>query len=158
MTRFRTALAASAGALALSVTPVALGAPGDAPRGCKSFEATLSQHLNAIGDRDLAALEPTVDDSVTLIFPSGRIRDGKEAFMAFHEAWFADLTWRQPVEVIRTNVQGCKTAWVLVDYHYQDLDDAGNVISDSHAMFALTWTFKQGRWVVIADQNTPLAS
>lgn len=158
----RVATGASILGLALAMSPALMSVPAQAngsAKGCeKKFDATLAQHLGAIDNRDLAALDPTVDESMTLIFPSGSIRDGKAAFMAFHEGWFADPNWRQPATVIRKNVQGCATAWVLVDYRYEALNPDGTVASSSHNMFALTWTFKHGRWVAIADQNTKLPS
>ncbi|KGN37911.1 YybH family protein [Knoellia subterranea] len=161
----RTTLAASAAALtatalAAVAVPVAnAGSTSTGAAGCEAaFHRTLQTHLDAITNRDLAALEPTVGESMTLIFPSGSIRRGKDAFMAFHEGWFADPNWRQPYTVTDVTVEGCRTAWALVDYRYQSLDDAGNVESESHNMFALTWTFDKGRWVAIADQNTKLPS
>jgi len=161
----RTTLAASAAALTVAGLGIA-GLPGATASdtgwghsGCEtSFHKTLATHLDAITNRDLEALEPTVGESMTLIFPSGSIRRGKEAFMAFHEGWFADPNWRQPYTVTDVTVEGCKTAWALVDYRYESLADDGTVESSSHNMFALTWTFQHGRWVAIADQNTKLAS
>ncbi|MCE1177592.1 MAG: nuclear transport factor 2 family protein [Micrococcales bacterium] len=105
----------------------------------------------------MAKLEPTIDEDVVLIFPSGNTRYGKDAFMAFHKSWFASsTTWTQDNTVIHTDVEGCKTAWASVDYVYKEYDAAGNVTSTSHALFALTWTRDKGKWVVIADQNTRL--
>ena len=161
----RTTLAATAAALTvagLGAAAVPGASAGDAAHGapgCEaSFHKTLQTHLDAITNRDLDALEPTVGESMTLIFPSGSIRRGKDAFMAFHEGWFADPNWRQPYTVTDVTVEGCRTAWALVDYHYESLADDGTVESSSHNMFALTWTFQQGRWVAIADQNTKLPS
>lgn len=126
-------------------------------KGCaRQFRATLAQHLGAIGNRDLQALRPTVDSSVVLIFPSGSIRRGKAEFMQFHKDWFADPNWIQPYKLTDVNIQGCKTAWALVDYTFITLDDDGNEVSRSHNMFSLTWTRKGGQWLVISDQNTKL--
>jgi ketosteroid isomerase-like protein len=161
----RTTLAASAAALtvaglgALAVPSASAGDETAGARGCEaSFQKTLRTHLDAISNRDLEALEPTVGESMTLIFPSGSIRRGKDAFMAFHESWFADPNWRQPYTVTDVTVEGCNTAWALVDYRYESLNEDGTVKSSSHNMFALTWTFQRGRWVAIADQNTRLPS
>ena len=159
----RTTLAAAAAAITaagLGAVAVPVANAGDSVsggKGCeKRFRATLQTHLDAITNRDLEALEPTVADSMVLIFPSGSIRRGKEAFMDFHQGWFADPNWRQPYTVTDVTIEGCNTAWALVDYRYQTLDDDGNVVSESHNMFSLTWTFKKGRWQAIADQNTRL--
>lgn len=165
----RTTIAASAAvltaaALATASAPVAAADTGwDFARGpekacAAKFDRTLKTHLDAITHRNLKALEPTVGESMTLIFPSGSIRRGKDAFMAFHEGWFADPNWRQPYTVTDVTVEGCQTAWALVDYRFEELDDAGNVVSSSHNMFALTWTYDRGRWLAIADQNTKLPS
>lgn len=126
--------------------------------GCeKQFEKALDTHLTAIDERDLEALAPTVDEDVVLIFPSGRTLYGKEAFMDFHEGWFASSTpWTQDNTVTHTNVEGCRTAWSSVDYVYRTYDADGNVVTESHNMFALTWTRDRGQWVVVADQNTKL--
>lgn len=167
----RTTVAAAAavlGTAALAGTGITAAAASDtgwgriAPsqeRGCeRMFHETLQTHLDAITNRDLEALEPTVGESMTLIFPSGSIRRGKDAFMAFHEGWFQDPNWQQPYTVTDVTVEGCRTAWALVDYRYESLADDGTVESSSHNMFALTWTFDGGRWLAIADQNTRLPS
>lgn len=133
------------------------GGPAPRARACeRSLRATLQTHLDAITERDLAALAPTVHDDMVLIFPSGSMRVGKEAFMDFHRDWFADPLWAEPYEIADVNVFGCQSAWTLIDYRYQELNEAGEVIDSSHAYFSLTWTRERGRWLAVADQNTPL--
>ena len=163
--RARTALAATAAAattaaMAAAYIPSATaGSESTGAKGCEAkFLRALDTHLQAVANRDLEALEPTVDESMVLIFPNGSIVRGKDGFMDFHEEWFADPNWRQPYTVTDVNVQGCKTAWALIDYRYESLNPDGSVESTSHNMFALTWTFKKGTWVAIADQNTRLPS
>jgi uncharacterized protein (TIGR02246 family) len=119
----------------------------------RTFLRTLDRHLKAVADRDLEALAPTIDRSMTLILPDGVVLRGKDAFLDFHREWFADPHWQQKATVTDVNLQRA-TAWVLVDYQYETLAPDGGVVATSHAVFALTWTYKHGRWVAVADQNT----
>lgn len=119
-----------------------------------AFLRTLDRHLKAVAERDLDALAPTVDRSITLILPDGIVLRGKEAFLDFHREWFADPLWRQKTTVTDMNVQRGTTAWVLVECRTETLHPDGSVAAASQAMFALTWTYKHGRWVAVADQNT----
>ena len=160
-----TTLAASLSLAALTAVPVAAspggaGAPSTVEgqaTGCeRQFQDALDTHLTALDERDLDTLASTIDEDVVLIFPSGTTLYGKDAFMNFHTDWFASEGWTQDNTVVHTNVEGCKTAWASVDYVYRTYDESGTVTSESHNLFALTWTRDRGQWVVVADQNTAL--
>jgi uncharacterized protein (TIGR02246 family) len=165
MNRTRTALAAASALAAAVVVGVPATASSDGATttakaaGCeRSLRATLATHLQSVQDRDLQAMAPTVDERVTLIFPSGTVLRGKDAFLGFHEEWFADPTWRQDATVTDVNVWGCSTAWALIRYQMVQLNPDGTETKGTPSYFALSWTRERGRWQVVADQNTAIRS
>jgi uncharacterized protein (TIGR02246 family) len=94
---------------------------------------------------------------VVLILPDGTVLDGKAAVVELHREMFADDSWTQERTVRRVMVAG-STGWVLIEYRFVVVDGDGKVVSDSRAYFTLTYASVDGRWLVVADQNTRLPS
>jgi uncharacterized protein (TIGR02246 family) len=113
------------------------------------FEPALAAHLAAIPARDLPALLATVAEEVTLILPSGKLVEGKAAFRALHEEWFAERGWTMSFKELRRTVTR-DLALVLVETDYREGDQrARNYLT-------LVWKRIGNRWLLVHDQNTRL--
>ncbi|MEV0131601.1 nuclear transport factor 2 family protein [Dactylosporangium sp. NPDC050688] len=119
------------------------------------LDEALEEHLSALERKDLDAYAATLADEVVLILPDGTVLDGKAAVVELHREMFADDSWTQERTVRRVMVAG-STGWVLIEYRFVVVDSDGKVVSDSRAYFTLTYASVDGRWLVIADQNTRL--
>jgi ketosteroid isomerase-like protein len=132
---------------------LALAACGGAPTPDPDFEETLAAHIQAIQNRDLAALEATITagDELILIFPGGQRTTTREEYMAFHREWFASDTWTMNFERLGV-VEGRDFAIAMVRTVYEDVRDGERVQSQS--WLTLTFRKENGRWALYHDQNT----
>lgn len=121
------------------------------------LDEALEEHLSALERKDLDAYAATLADEVVLILPDGTVLDGKAAVVELHREMFADDSWTQERTVRRVLSAG-STGWVLIEYRFVVVDGDGTVVSDSRAYFTLTYALVDGRWLVVADQNTRLPS
>lgn len=135
-------------ALALALAGCAGAPTPDAP-----FEETLAAHIQAIQNRDLAALEATItaDDELVLIFPGGQRTTTREEYLAFHREWFASDTWTMSFERVGV-IEGRDFAVAMVRTLYEDVQDGVPVQSRSWP--TLTFRNENGRWALFHDQNT----
>lgn len=118
-----------------------------------AFKAVLAKHLHAITERNLPNIAATVADSVTLIFPDGEVLKSRQKFIAFHEEWFKDTTWKMTTEVVR--VTESKTlAYALVKYRYEKQNENGTAPSSSETYLLLIFEKQTGGWKLLHDQNT----
>ncbi|MEU0561215.1 nuclear transport factor 2 family protein [Dactylosporangium sp. NPDC006015] len=119
------------------------------------LERALEEHLGALERKDLAAYAATLAEEVVLILPNGTVVDGRAAMVEFHREMFADDTWTQERTVRKVTLAG-STGWVLIEYLWTTVDATGAVESQTRAYFTLTYALVDGRWLVVADQNTRL--
>ncbi|GAB3845796.1 YybH family protein [Micromonospora andamanensis] len=113
----------------------------------------LEEHLSALQHKDIDGYAATLADEVVLILPDGRVLDGKPAVVGLHREMFDDDSWTQTRTVRRVMTTG-STGWALVEYRFVTVDADGRTVSDTQAYFALTYALVDGRWLVVADQNT----
>lgn len=122
-----------------------------------TFRETLDRHLRAIRDRDLPGLVETLPtDELTLITSDGRLVRAVSEFIAMHRGWFAETTWTlhaEPISVVETPQMGL----ALLRLTYRDRPPDRPVIEEA-SYLSLVFAFREGRWVMIHDQNTPIRS
>ena len=140
--------------LSIAIVAVTIACGGEKKeRFYNSFERTLSIHLDAILASDLAALAPTVADSVTLIGPDGSKMTSKESFMKLHENWFKRTNWKW--ERVEMKTQSTDSlGYALIQYKYSERDSLGAVTFQNQNHLVLIFrNFRQG-WQLVHDQNT----
>lgn len=121
----------------------------------KSFDKTLKIHLDAIRQGNLAALDPTVADSVTLISPSGEIMKTKKAFMKLHEEWFKLKNWEWSATMIKTKSND-SLGYTSLQYTFTLKDPRGkNLVTNKNYLLLIFKNSKYG-WQLVHDQNTPI--
>ena len=117
--------------------------------GNPEFREAVGRHLLAIEKRDLAALAGTVaPDSLVLITAEGRLVRTTEEFLAMHREWFAMEDWTlqaKPVEFIEAPELG--VAVMNLDYR-----EPGK---RQESQLTLVFERRDGRWLMVLDQNTP---
>ena len=91
------------------------------------------------------------DDAVT-VFSSGAVRYGIDAIMQALASHFSgrEAIWEW-TELSRS-VNGCKTAYILYETHYR----IPRINLDIHALTGVTYTYRHGLWLAVADQGTLL--
>lgn len=117
-----------------------------------NLDATVATHLAAVADRDLTTFAATIDDSVTVVLPHGRMLSGRAEVEEFHRDWFADPDWTLKPTVIRSDTLG-DTGIVVCDVEYGDLDAQGEPYAKK---YLLSLVFHRGAdgWRLVHDQNT----
>ena len=120
-----------------------------------SFREALGRHLLAIEERDLDALADTVaDDEILLVMSDGRLVRSKKEFLEAHRGWFAMKNWRlevKPVQIIDTPALG--VALLQLDYRETP---PGKPPTRQESMLTLVFQQRNGKWVMVLDQNTPV--
>ena len=119
-----------------------------------SFREALGRHLLAIEDRDLDALADTVaDDEILLVMSDGKLVRSKKEFLEAHRGWFAMKNWRlevKPVQIIDTPALGV----ALLQLEYRETPP-GKPPTRQESMLTLVFQQRNGKWVMVLDQNTP---
>jgi uncharacterized protein (TIGR02246 family) len=118
------------------------------------FREALGRHLLAIEDRDLDALADTVaDDEILLVMSDGKLVRSKKEFLEAHRGWFAMKHWRlevKPVQIIDTPALGV----ALFQLEYRETPP-GKPPTRQESMLTLVFQPRNGKWVMVLDQNTP---
>ena len=111
-----------------------------------AFDAALDRYIAALDDRDLVTLGAAIIDNIAFVESNGARLMGREAFLSLHRKMFADGDQR-PQRVRRDSRSVAQTGWALIEYG-----------SPQHgwAFLGLTFALVDGRWLVVAGQNTPL--
>jgi len=115
-----------------------------------NFRETLGRHLLAIETRDLETLAATVGDPLILITADGGLKRSKAEFVEAHRGWFAMRNWTlaaKPVEIYENG--GLGVAVMHLDYR----EDAKR----SESYLTLVFEHRDGEWLMVQDQNTPVA-
>jgi len=119
-----------------------------------SFREALGRHLLAIEERDLDALADTVaDDEILLVMSDGKLVRSKKEFLEAHRGWFAMKNWRlevKPVQIIDTPALGV----ALFQLEYRETPP-GKPPTRQESMLTLVFQQRNGKWVMVLDQNTP---
>ena len=116
-----------------------------------TLRETLRRHLQAIQERDLEALADTVaGDSLVLIMADGKLARSAAEFLEAHRGWFAMQDWTlqaSEVEVFESADLG--VAVLRLDYREPPA-------THSRSYLTLVFQNRNGRWVMVQDQNTPI--
>lgn len=120
-----------------------------------TFQDALTAHLQAVQQRNIKALEPTVAENVTVIDPNGTRSDGKKEFMHFHTNWFAQTNWQRNDTILTTSVSD-SIGYTLIQYQYIQKDTSGNLEFQLHAYQILIFENSSAGWQLIFDQNTAI--
>ena len=120
-----------------------------------SFREALGRHLLAIEERDLDALADTVaDEEILLVMSDGKLVRSKKEFLEAHRGWFAMKNWRlevKPVQIIDTPALGV----ALFQLEYRETPP-GKPPTRQESMLTLVFQQRNGKWVMVLDQNTPV--
>jgi uncharacterized protein (TIGR02246 family) len=120
-----------------------------------SFREALGRHLLAIEDRDLDALADTVSDSeILLVMSDGKLVRTKKEFLEAHRGWFAMKNWRlevKPVQLFDTPQLGV----AMFHLEYRETPP-GKPPTRQESMLTLAFQPRNGKWVMVLDQNTPI--
>jgi len=149
-----TALAALVAAAAFTV-PIAAsaGASGREHHGCtRQFDRAVHAYVDTTDRRDARGFNALLEGGVTVVFGTGDILYGKPDSAAFIDDFFADPSWTQSFQTLRTYPVGCATAFVLFDSIYTE----PNV--RKHFLIGVSWTWEHGRWLVTHNQDSELKS
>jgi uncharacterized protein (TIGR02246 family) len=117
-----------------------------------SLSEAAEAHLAAVTGRDLQAYLATVHEDVSLILPNGKLIAGRDAVVAFHADWFGDPDWSWKLTPVRYAEAGdAGLAVYAVEYH--DVDGEGRPYTMAYVL-TLTFTRRDGTWLLLHDQNT----
>lgn len=115
------------------------------------FREALGRHLLAIETRDLDTLAATVaPEELVLVTAEGRLVTRTEEFLAMHRAWFATKGWTleaKPVHFFENDTLG--VAVLHLDYR-----EPPSTRTESY--LTLVFERRDGRWLMVQDQNTPI--
>lgn len=87
-----------------------------------AFDAALTKHVNAIGDKDLETLSSTLSPNgeMQLILDQMEIIETVDGFMKFHETWFQDTTvWSMESKILNSTV-GSEIGFGVVESIYRE--------------------------------------
>jgi uncharacterized protein (TIGR02246 family) len=116
-----------------------------------SFRDTLRRHLRAIQERDLEALAATVaPDRLLLIMADGKLVRSTEEFLEAHRGWFAMTNWTLGVEEV-ASFEGADLAVALLRLDYREPPQMR-----SESYLTLVFKRREGTWLMVQDQNTPI--
>lgn len=119
-----------------------------------TFHDALELHLKAIQARDLEALADTVDpEEVVLVNAAGEICTRPARFLDLHRDWFASDNWTLDAEVLHVR-EGSDLATCLLWLDYREDREDGPFREES--VLSLVFQRRNGRWLMVQDQNTPV--
>jgi uncharacterized protein (TIGR02246 family) len=120
-----------------------------------TFSQTLEKHLKAIQKRDLSALVETLPpDRLTLIMADGRLVDSTQEFIELHRDWFRSQTWTIAIEPVNVT-ESADLAVATLHLDYRDRSPDGQATRQT-SYLTLVFARRDGQWVMIQDQNTPI--
>jgi uncharacterized protein (TIGR02246 family) len=116
-----------------------------------SFRQTLARHLEAIQERDLAKLADTVaPERLVLIMADGKLARSTAEFLEAHRGWFAMPGWTLATQEI-ASFESADLAVAVLRLDYRAPPDV-----HSESYLTLVFERRDGRWLMVQDQNTPI--
>jgi hypothetical protein len=120
-----------------------------------TFRDTLDRHVRAIRERDLPGLIETLPaGELTLITSDGRLVRNAAEFVEMHRGWFAETTWSLDAEVVSL-VESPEIGVAVLRLDYRDAAP-GRAPLREESYLSLVFALRDGRWVMVQDQNTPI--
>ena len=150
----RALIATGLGVLALS--SVSASPQPDEPlvaAGCaRQFEMAQRVDMESFRDYDAETFKAGHHPDAVTVFASGAVRVGIDAIMEALRSHFenreAVWAWTERYRI----VDGCKSAFILYETTY-DIASSG---FHQRALTGVTYTYRRGKWLSIADQGTLL--
>ncbi|HEX8201873.1 MAG TPA: nuclear transport factor 2 family protein [Isosphaeraceae bacterium] len=120
-----------------------------------NFRQTLDEHLRAIRARDLPALVATLPaEDLVLIMADGRLVRSVAEFVEMHRGWFSQSSWTLATELVRLE-ESPTLGIAVVHLDYRDTPLNGPSLHET-SYLTLVFALRDGRWVMVQDQNTPI--
>jgi hypothetical protein len=124
-----------------------------AAKGCAAqFEKAQRVDMESFRDYDAKAFREVHHPDAVTIFASGHVFYGLDEIMAALASHFenreAIWAWTELYRV----VDGCKSAFILYDATY----DIPSIGYHQRTLTGVTYTYRRGRWLAVADQGTYL--
>ncbi|WP_322937434.1 nuclear transport factor 2 family protein [Nocardioides bizhenqiangii] len=116
----------------------------------RSFAGAVEDYRQTTFDKDADGFNDLLHDDVSAIFADGSTLLGKEATAGFIESFFADEEWTQTLDVVHTEVEGCRSGFVLFDSVYTPSPSSEGV----PLAIGVTFTFERGEWLVLHNQDS----
>jgi len=118
----------------------------------KDFVATMQKHLDAVSNKDLAALKSTMSPTgkMQLILPATEIINTVDGFMNYHEEWFkAPGTWTFETKILNTEIKedlGIAITEIIYSEPERNGEPYFNRMIVSYALEKVN-----GKWCIIKD-------
>lgn len=116
-----------------------------------AFHQTLSTHLEAVSQKNLATLATTLapDSTFFLILPGNELEKTSSSFLEMHREWFQDTSWTFDFEILE-EVADKTVGFAIVEVLYREPDRNG---APYFNRMLLTYGLRkyQGEWFVIMD-------
>jgi uncharacterized protein (TIGR02246 family) len=120
-----------------------------------AFREALGRHLLAIEERNLDALAATVaPDGLLLIMSDGRLSRTTQEFLDAHRAWFAMKNWRLEVKPVHI-FESAELGVALLHLEYRE-HPPGKPPTRQLSLLTLAFQNRNGKWLMVLDQNTPV--
>ncbi|WP_265571276.1 DUF4440 domain-containing protein [Sphingomicrobium nitratireducens] len=135
---------------ACATTPAALSPP--------DFESVVRAHVAAIQTRDIETIRATITrgETLLLIFPTGRMTQTREEYLAFHDMFFGVEGWTMEAEPIAFDVRGTY-GHALYRTRF-DEDGPDGPMEAKSSLLTFGFALEDGEWRLVHDQNTRIGS
>ncbi len=121
------------------------------------FVETMQKHLDAVTNKDLAALKSTLspNGNMQLILPQTEITNTVDAFMKYHEDWFAaQIPWTFETQILNTQI-GETFGIAITEIVYREPErDGKQYFNRMYVSYALQKI--KGKWYIIKDHASTI--
>ncbi len=119
-----------------------------------AFLDALQEHIDAIRHRDIRRFAATVaSDELILVTADGEVIADGERFLDLHREWFASPGWALDAHLLSAREFGA-VAMCVLRLEYRPTGDAAEPAEES--ILSLVFAARDGRWLLVHDQNTPI--
>jgi hypothetical protein len=116
-----------------------------------SFREALALHLQAIQERNLEKLAATVSpERLVLIMADGKLVRSTPEFLEAHRGWFAMPGWTLETREVDT-FEAADLAVAVLHLDYREPPDVRR-----RSYLTLVFQRRDGKWLMVQDQNTPI--
>ncbi|WP_055443519.1 YybH family protein [Lacinutrix himadriensis] len=121
------------------------------------FVETMQKHLDAVSNKDLNALKSTLspEGNMQLILPQTEITNTVDAFMKYHEDWFAvQAPWTFETKILNTKI-GESFGIAITEIVYKEPERDGKpYFNRMYVSYALQKI--EGKWYIIKDHASSI--
>lgn len=121
-----------------------------------SFTTAMRKHLDAVENRDVAALQSTMAPTGTLYFLLDKrpLSTTSTSFMDFHREWFKDSTWTINFKILHTAIDDNLGVAITESMYKEPNRDGKPYYHKMHVSY--TQQKIDGQWYVIMDQASSI--